>query len=272
VPCSRNCVSGVARVPIDDPASLRMVVDGRVADIAATPEPDQRVLLSGAENYNVVNARTGEVAYVGVGNGLAIDGFVDGRLAVLVSESDGALHVDVVDPVTGSVRTHRLSSRSASAVAVGSGGRIAVLSGCCDDNVKITVIEPGGDQHTIDVDDRATSGRGPMMFAHPKLTWSASGLFAMSSSHPFRSYSGVPPPWKGWTAVVDDRGRVVANLDGWQGLAWSPDGLGLLVGHITRPVPTERHFALEVRYGPGLRHRKPVGTAPLPVALVAWTR
>ena len=135
----------------------------------------------------------------------------------------------------------------------------------------ITVIEPSGTRHHIAV---AQSPRDwapvPGMMGHAKLTWGESGLFAISSSYPFVTNDDRHAPFGAWTMVVDDRGQRVGTFGGWQGLAWSPDGLGLLGGHKVSNQDNDQRYVLEVRYGPGLRHRRRVGIAPLPIDVSAW--
>jgi hypothetical protein len=267
VPCRRNCVTGVAQVRVGRAGSLHMLLEGGVNDIASNGH-DVLALHTNGASYQIVDARTRNVIANGFGYAVAFDEFPDGRLAVLVHDDDSNTRVDVIDPNTAAARTISLSTHVPNAVAV-EGGRIAVLHDFDLDDRGVTVIEPTGGRHEVHL-DALGGGDGPVMFGHVELTWGGSGMFAISASHPFPSSQGSPPPWKAWTLVVDDAGTIVARLDGWQGLAWSPDGLGLLVGRKPRPIETERNFELRVRYGPGLRRSERVTTERLPISLVAW--
>jgi hypothetical protein len=246
-----------------------MLLDGQFTDLASNADDRVLALHDVGDGYEVVDARTGDTVATGIGHALAMDDFPDGRIVVLAFDDDSHHRLDVIDPSVGNPRTIPLSTQLGDGVTVGPGGRIAVLHDYGYDGPGITVIEPTGSRHEIELHETLTDA--PLMpLAHYKLTWSATGWFAISAGHPFVSTDDDPPPWKPSTLVVDEAGREVAALDGWQGLAWSPDGLGLLVGQRPGADAQDRRFDLQVRYGPEFRRSVPVSTERLPIALAAW--
>lgn len=92
----------------------------------------------------------------------------------------------------------------------------------------------------------------------PALSWSSQGLVAISGGRmdSFQGASGDEA--LNTTLIVDpDTGTTVRTIEGWHGLAWSPDGTGLL---LTRPV-APRTTEVAVAYGPSLASIQNIGSA-----------
>ena len=85
--------------------------------------------------------------------------------------------------------------------------------------------------------------------ARPALSWSSQGLVAISGGRmdSFQGRSGDEA--LNTTLIVEpDTGATIRTIEGWHGLAWSPDGTGLLLTRPVAPGTTE----VAVAYGPSL--------------------
>lgn len=271
---SAFCVGG-ARFDVSDPRSVqRLSSDGRWAAEAdpgrenALALPDGRLLRATEDGTTVVaDPATGGELSVGAVRAVSADVLADGRVVMVGVRSDG-IRVGVVDPGGGGFVEQSLPEGFIPhAVAAGPDGRFGVLGDereCCLNEPALLVVEPDGTEVLHDLSD-ALGDRRQLVEGDPELSWSTAGLVAVSSD--------LPEPFipsqqaNGWVVVVDpDGGKQVAAIDGWQGLAWSPDGRGLLVARRAGPRSSE----LAVLWGPELSERIDLGRVPLPVLPRFW--
>lgn len=212
----------------------------------------------------------------------AIELLPDGRLLLLVRQ--GARHVlRTLDPRSGHSEDRRLPSspQGAAAVAVGPDGTIAVLrakgTGPDLEGVdldggepsELLLIRPDGKERHVKLGSGVRPGWRPN---HPwgplDLSFGASGLIAITPRSPQPPTNGLAnEPHPGWTQVVDPgTGERVALLEGWQGMAWSPDGRGLLVAQ----RDGVRESVLAVWWGPSFVERIDAGRVPLAAVPYSW--
>lgn len=106
-----------------------------------------------------------------------------------------------------------------------------------------------------------------VLSSRPALSWSSKGLVALSGGRmdPFQGTSGDEA--LNTTLIVDpDTGATVRRIEGWHGLAWSPDGTGLL---LTRPV-APRTTEVAVAYGASLASMDMIGSAEDYLTVLVW--
>jgi hypothetical protein len=193
----------------------------------------------------------------------------DGRLLMLVRE--GARHVlRTLDPRSGHSEDRRVPSsmKDAGAVAVRPDGTIAVLGVKDGEPSALLLIRPDGKERRVKLGSGVRPGwRADHPWGPLDLSFGASGLIAITPSDPQPPTHGpAHEPRPGWTQVVDPgTGERVALLEGWQGMAWSPDGRGLLVAQRTG----NRESALAVWWGLSFQER--IDGGRLPVVGVPYT-
>lgn len=154
----------------------------------------------------------------------------------------------------------------------------------CSELTKLLVIRPDGAEQRHRLAPRPPQAWFP---GTRSLTWGASGLLALSCERPTplalassgggakdgritpasRAPELVDPTRAGPASPTRAAAELVASLDGEEGVAWSPDGTGLLVARRDGPRASE----LAVAWGPRLRERRPVGRPPRPVVPQVWT-
>lgn len=209
----------------------------------------------------------------------SLDVLTDGRLVLLATNDAGQRVLRKISPRSGSIEDRPLPSRlgKAAAVTAGPDGGVAILGtedGCCTPSALLVIGKDGKEEY---YSLSFPEGRRQVLGGHlPALSWGASGLIAISGSRPQplarAYYEGRRAPERdelhpGWTNVVDaGTGELVASLDGWQGLAWSPDGRGLLTARRDGPDTSQ----LAVWWGPRLKERLDVGRTSLPMVPRYW--
>ncbi|HEX9994048.1 MAG TPA: hypothetical protein VGB14_14065 [Acidimicrobiales bacterium] len=276
-PCVGNCVAAAARFDVADPEDLELL--GRDGRWTTEPEfgregpdalPDGRHLVVDDGGVTVVvDPATGDELFVGKVTVQSADLLADGRVVmVAIDRATDLYRVGVVDPDGGGLVDLPIpDGLQPHAVAAGPGGSFAVLAdreSCCLNEPALLVVDRDGTEHVHDLSD-ALDGRRNLVVGEPELSWGASGLLAVSQdlAEPYIPSS----PQRGWVVVVDPAtGDRVAAIDGWQGVAWSPDGHGLLLARHLRPRSSE----VAVFWGPGLAERIDLGVAPLPVLPRSW--
>lgn len=269
VPCTGDCVDARARFPIIDPEQLEVLASDERGDnysdgpTSRHPLRDGRFFTSEGGGALLVDPADGSSMALGRGLVTSADVLPDGRV-VFVKVDDGA-EVAIADPAGGTVTRVRLpGDLSPSAVAVAPDGTMAVLgegARCCN----VVLFAPDGDVSFLDVAG-ALDRRGIVVIGDTAMSWSVSGLLAISQDLP-EPWTGASSPLQGWTVVIDpDDGERITAIDGWQGLAWSPDGRGLLVARRAGPRSSE----LAVYWGPELSERIDLGRVPLPVLPRFW--
>lgn len=208
----------------------------------------------------------------------SLDVLSDGRLVLLATNEAGQRVLRRIDPRSGSIEDRPLPSRlkMAAAVTAGPGGGVAVLGtedGCCTPFALLVIGRDAKEElHSLSFPEVRQQTLG----FPPALSWGASGLIAITGSRPQplarAYYEGRRAPDRdelhpGWTNVVDAAtGELIASLGGWQGLAWSPDGRGLLTARRDGPDASQ----LAVWWGPGLKQRLDVGRTNLPMVPRYW--
>lgn len=209
-----------------------------------------------------------------------LDVLPDGRLVTVATNSSGQRVLRTVDPNNGRTTDRALPSGArwlgAASAPNGAVAGIASKDGCCGgspDPSELLVLEADGRQQRrrLSLPERDRTPATP-----PTISWGASGLIAIAASRPepiaAAYYEGRVAPERvnrhpGWTDVLEPAsGRLVASLHGWPGLAWSPDGKGLLAAQ----RDGLRQSRLAVFWGSQLEHRIDLGTTPLPVTPVRW--
>lgn len=276
-PCVGNCLSGDVRFDLSDPGAVEVLGrDGRWAEPveygreAPDALPDGRYLDVDANATTVVvDPASGEELMVGAVRVLSADVLKDGRVVIVAVDGiSDRTRVGVVDPGGAGLvdRTVPAGFRPY-AVAGGPDGRLAVLGDseeCCLNKPALLIVEPDGTEVVHDLSG-PLDGRRSLVLGDPELSWSAAGPIAVSMDLPEPYIAGQAA--RGWTVVIDPGdGERIAAIDGWQGLAWSPDGRGLLVA---RRAGT-RSSELAVLWGPELSERIDLGSVPLPVLPRFW--
>ncbi len=181
----------------------------------------------------------------------------DGRVAIVHGSATGPDRLDIVgeDGVESSIALP--SDLNTAALAAGPEGWLAVLGDgdreCCLNRAELVLVAPGGALHRVGIRD-AVADRDPTMTGLV-MSWGSRGLIALSGTR-------LAPPGSDrffdWTVVVDPTtGERVAALDA-QGIAWAPDGTGLLASRRTGRTSSE----LTLFWGPGLRQETGVGPVP----------
>jgi hypothetical protein len=270
----RECISAVVRFPIGSSDALETLDTGDWSQVKVLPDgryvtPDGR----GANSWVLFDP--GGAPPLPLGTDVqSVDVLPDGRLVMLATDDTGQAVIRTIDERTGAVEDRDVPAgvRGARAVAGGPDGAIAVVSGGCCALRDLVVIDADGRQrhHRLSMPDRSTP------FA-PSISWGPAGLLAVTAEYPQPTvgviYENRRAPERddahpGWTDVYDVRsGDLVASLDDWQGLAWAPDGRGLL----TARREGERESQLAVWWGPGLERRLDLGRTPMPVMPRYWS-
>jgi hypothetical protein len=279
-PCAntpgRECVSEVVRFPLGSSESLVPLDTGGWSRV--TVLPDGRYVArdeSRAELWVLVDPHGAPQLPLGR-NAHSVNALSDGRLIMLATDDGGRSVIRMIDEQTGAVRDRQVPSavRPAAAVTGGPDGAIVVVGkggGCCALRDLVVIDADGRERHhRLSMSDRST----PFT---PAVSWGPGGLLAITDEAPqplaaaFFENRRAPERDEvhpGWTDVYDVRtGDLVASLDGWQGLAWAPDGRGLL----TAQRDGERASQLAVWWGPGLERRLDVGRTPLPLMPRYWS-
>lgn len=227
----------LARIDIGTWAAVYSVLaDGRYA----VPENGQQ------DRYVLVDPAGGVPPLLGNAAGY-VDLLPDGRVVLVATDASGRRVLRKVDPKSGAFDDRRLSDWKGTAgpVAVGPDGSVAILRfeyGCCD-QADVLIVRPDGKERSVPL--KFPTGRRLVLGVQAAMSWGASGLLAISGQSPAYVTSDPHP---GWTNVVDPAtGHLVASLRGWQGLAWSPDGKGLLTAQRDGPDAS----VLAVWWGPG---------------------
>ena len=248
-----DCSDGPAELDLRHPTEPHLVTRSTGVDIPVLS--DGRLVRSEGA-LSVVDPTSGATVPVEARRGAPVAALPDGRLAVIDrrSHTGNPAQVRIID-ADGTTATIRLpSDLDAHAVAAGPEGWIAVLGDgdrqCCLNRAQLVLVAPDGSMRRVDVRD-AVADRDPTMTGLA-LSWSSRGLLAISGTR-------LAPPGSDrlfdWTVVVDPTtAERVAVLDG-QGLAWSPDGSGLLTARRTSQSTAD----LRLFWGPGLRRHTDLG-------------
>jgi hypothetical protein len=273
-PCNGDCVDGHFRFSFGSPQDMVALLTGEWHDVEVLA--DGRYLTgSGGGATLLVDPASGAEVPVGAGEVQSVAEETRGTVVVLAFDETaqrGAV-LRRVDPGTGAVAelAPLADDLVAHALAVGPDGQLAVLADvreCCLNRPVLVVLDrDGNERQRIRLGNLLPEQRS-LMPGRPGLSWGRSGLIAISgtSPEPLSAGGGAHP---GWTTVLDPTsGRQVAQLDGWQGLAWSPDGDGLLVARRTGRRTSE----LAVLWGPALTRTIQAGTTGLPVVPRYWSR
>jgi hypothetical protein len=236
--------------------------------------PDGRYLTgTGGGVILLVDPATGQEVPAGEGEVLSVAEEAGGTIVILAIDEEaprGSL-LRRVDPGSGAVRDLEplADDLVAHSVAVGPAGDLALLADvdeCCLNRPVVVLLDRDGtERQRLRLDGLLPEER-VLMLGRPGLTWGTGDLIAISGTSPEPLLTGGDPP--GWTVVLDPSdGALVTYLDGWQGLAWSPDGAGLLVARRTGRRTSE----LAVVWGTGLSEVIQAGTTELPVVPRHWT-
>lgn len=233
------------------------IVDGRVVREAVV-DPD--VLLVAVNE----DASTEPLPYRSPSGPARAVAAADGRVAWVADIESGIDEVRVASPTSPSGKVV-WRHPSPSAVAIGPNGRLAVIVDAGAGKPKVVVLSAAGR-----VLRTASLPRDDVEFVGGDLevSWSAAGLLAVST--PAMQGYGWDPPG----VLVYDASdlREVARVKGWHGLAWSPDGQGLLVTRLTPQRDDWRgRTEVAVVYGDGLRERQRVGFIDGNFAGWRWT-
>jgi hypothetical protein len=270
IPCAGDCLDGAFRFPAADPGAVDAAPTlGEPVLQHAEFLADGRYFRSDGDRVVFADPATGAAVDLDLDWVYSAEVLADGHVAVVGGREDGPQGLADLDPDSGELTWRPVPSGFyPSAVAVGPDGSIALLGGgegdCCLSQPELVVVAPDGSTSSHELDD-ALGGRRPFVDAEPEISWGPSGLVAVSTDSPMPFVENSP--LEGWTVVVDPaNGELVAALDGWQGLAWSPDGRGLMAaGRAGR-----RSSDVAVFWGPDLSSRIDVGRAPLPVVPRYW--
>lgn len=276
----QDCTGGPHRFDLRRPDALERIDTGKMSS-ATNVLADGRYAIreEGRPDWSILIA-PGTGAPLPLGrNADSLSVLPDGRLLMLATDDDDAQRrvLRTIDPADGR-REDRPAPRGTSAVTAGPGGSIAMFvpgGGCCDE---LIVIDSQGRQrrHRLRFPGSGTMKDRRTPIGSITMSWGASGLLAFSTLYPQPlSYNGsrrpgdpeFADPHPGWTDIVDPAtGNLVASLDGWQGVAWSPDGRGLL----TARRDGVRAAELAVWWGQGLRERIDAGRVSVPMAPRFW--
>lgn len=202
---------------------------------------------------------------VGQGSGFAVSD--DGRIAWTsyrnVPSGGQRQELYVYDSKTGRTTTVFSSANTIlGGLTFGPSGDIAVVEGRNWSRPALLVVAKDGSTRRLEFTKRIPESDGielaPILGA-PTVTWSATGLLAVSSAQVGGSY--------GHTYVIDAAtGKLVRTIKNAHAQAWSPDGTGILVVR----SKVGRNVRLSVAYGPGLAREKDLGPLPEAVTLRTW--
>lgn len=156
-----------------------------------------------------------------------------------------------------------------SAPAFDPAGRLAVLQAFTSPRSRFHDAELVVFDRVTEVARRRIEGVPPdgVLNERPVLSWSGAGLVAISRDR-MDSFQGVSGNESLNTTLIVDpaTGATVRTIEGWHGLAWSPDGTGLL---LTRPV-APRTTEVAVAYGSTMGSIDIVGTVSDYVTGLFW--
>jgi hypothetical protein len=272
----RECVSAVVRFSIGSSDALDTVDTDDWSRVTVLPD-GRYVARDGSrpELWVLVDPRGTPPLPLGR-DVQSVDVLPDGRLIMLATGDDGRAVIRTLDGRTRATQDRDVPAevRGATAVTGGPDGAVAVVGkgGACCALRDLVVIDADGRtrHHRLSMPDRSTP-------FSPAVSWGPAGLLAITDQRPDPIVAVVHENRRaperddlhpGWTDVYDvHSGDLVVSLDGWQGLAWAPDGRGLL----TAQREGERASQLAVWWGPGLERRLDLGRTPLPVMPRYWS-
>ena len=276
-PCKGDCVFAFHTFRAEDPAT-------RTPE-RAVPADRLEVLADGRYFEADVATRSSTFTDVAAGIQRVVPGWVasadvlPGGDVVMISKGDArdaprGVAVRVLDPHTGDVTTLAVpGDHLPLALAVGPGGTLAVLGDaggkCCLDDPELVLIRPGRSAERRAL-PRHLDQPEPLLNADVEISWGPKGLLAVSGDRPTATIDREAGDLQrfGWTVIIDpETGDTVRSLPGWEGLAWSPDGRGILLARRTDVRTSE----LTVFWGATFSERIRVGTTDLPVLPMHWT-
>lgn len=271
--CSGDCVRAPATLDLTDLAGAHLLTDSPTGQSSDHVLRDGRRVVSEGPGagWAVVDPDTGRRIPLGQVRPESVDVLPDGRIVTL----EAADHDD--DPADlrivgdgGTTPTRLPDGFQPYAITTGPGGWVAVVGdddGCCLDEPELVLVAPGGGMRRVDIGDAVDDVAWPVS-SSLSLSWSSRGLIVLSPAALEFTGDRRPETPRNWAVVVDPAtGEEVARLpDWWQGLAWSPDGSGLLAA---QPVD-DGSARLRVYWGPRLRHSRDLGVVDLPFATHWW--
>jgi hypothetical protein len=276
ISCTADCVDAPVQLDLAEPAAPRLLTDDphrQTSDLVL--RDGRRVTLDpDGAGSSVVDPQTGHRISLGPRHPLSLDVQPDGRIVTYgaAADEDGEGRPAELQIVgAGGTTVRRLPDGFVpSAVTAGPEGWVAVVGDdreCCLNEAELVLVAPGGGTHRVDIDE-ALDDVAPPMTSEVSMSWSSRGLVVISPAA--LEFAGDRPPDmpRNWAVVVDPAtGEEVARLpDWWQGLAWSPDGTGLLAA---RRVGDNR-AQLRLYWGPGLERSRDLATLDLPFAPHWW--
>lgn len=202
----------------------------------------------------------------------------DGQVAMIVATKEFETGrrkrvVRIFDPTGRASKDYNVPSNFlAEEVAAGPDGTIAVLGERAGVNElpnwekpELLLINRAGKQRRLGL--KSMAGERDTTYP-PTLSWGPSGLITVST-HPHPYDTPDLATKYTWTLVIDPgSGDLVRAIDGYQGLAWSPDGRGLLLSRRAGPEASE----LAVWWGPELAQHIDLGRTETSLAPEFWTR
>lgn len=274
----RECVNDVVRFHLGSPETLERLPTGDWSRVEVLAD-GRYVERDGSQPQLSVLVDPGGAPPLPLGkDARSVDLLQDRRLVLLATDDAGRSVIRTIDERTGSVEDRPVPSavHNPTAVTGGPNGALAVVGkgGRCSCALRdlVVIAADGREQHRR----LSTPERTGTPFV-PAISWGPGGLLAVTNELPdplaaaFFENRRAPERdvlHPGWTDVYDVRtGDLVVSLDGWQGLAWAPDGRGLL----TARRDGERASQLAVWWGPGLARRLDLGRSPLPLMPRYWS-
>ena len=254
IPCSGDCVGGIlegdlarpdhrALLPGGRSSGFAFLADGRRVEGGGTPD---------AHDARLVDDASGIETDLGDGQVTSVTMNDAGALAMLVHLSPTSEWLVRTIEGDATVDTALPDWFQAEAASLGNDGSVAVIGREAGDATKLHLylldragtsiadVRFGSGLESLGDHEALPPTHGPLgISVSPRGT-----TYAITGSTPEPLATGGSDH-PGWTVVIDRGGNTLAALPEWQGLAWSPDGSGLLTARRSGTRTSE----LRVWYG-----------------------